>query len=212
MNTTTTTAESVHHSTRETAAKWIAGGSALEAVGAIATIALAIVGLAGVFSSTMAAIATIVVGAAMLLEGGSAGSTEYLSRGTGFEAMEVTSGGLSAAFLGGVAGIVLGILALLGISSQTLLSVAVLAFGASYLLTGVAASQSRFLVASAGGQVFVGLAAAVLGILAVIGIDPLILVLVGLLAVGTGTLFSGSAHTARMGSEIRRYPEGQPAV
>ncbi len=190
MNTTSETIR--HTSLRPTAFKWAAGGSTMEAFGAIAGIALAIVGLAGVFSSTMAAIATIVLGAAILLEGGSFGATEVAETGTTETSVSrSTSGGMSADFLGGLAGIVLGILALLGVSPMTLLSVALLGFGASFLFSSTAAAQVN--PASAGGAVLIGLAGLVLGILAVVGIDPLTLVLVGLLALGVHALFSGSS-------------------
>jgi hypothetical protein len=197
MNTTETHAIE-HAPARETssASKWVAGGSMMEAVGAIATIALAIVGLAGVFSATMAAIATIVIGAAFLLESGSFSAAQLSSRSGEFEG---ASGGTSAAFLGGVAGIVLGILALLGIASITLLSVAAIVYGATFLLSGV--GQSGNLAAAAGGHTLVGLGAAVLGILAVVGLSPLVLVLVALLSLGAGALFSGSAQGAQAMSQ-----------
>lgn len=168
----------------------------MEAVGAIATIALAIVGLAGVLRPIMASIATIVIGAALLLEGGSMGAAQVSSRTGEFES---ASGGFSTPFLGGVAGIVLGILALLGVASITLVSVALIVFGAAFLLSGVA--QANSLAAATGGNTFVGLAAVVLGILAVVGLNPIVLVLVGLLVLGAGALFSGSAQGARVATE-----------
>jgi hypothetical protein len=188
MNTTT---ETIHHPVREMSLKWVASSSIMEASGAIATMALAIVGLASVFSITMASIATIVIGASILLEGGAFGA------GAGLRAVP-EAGGMSAEFLGGLAGIVLGILALLGVASQSLVSVAVLTFGASFLLSGLARTQFNWLASSAGSHVFVGLGAIVLGILAVIGLDPLTLVLVGLLSLGAVALFSGSAYGANL--------------
>ena len=84
-------------------------------MGGIATIVLAIIGLSGVKPDILASIATIVFGAALLIQGGA-----MLSE---FAEMEVTpdahvatgGGGLSALFLVGVGGIVLGVLALLGV-------------------------------------------------------------------------------------------------
>lgn len=195
MNTTETHAIE-HAPAHETAFKWAAGGSMMEAIGAIATMALAIVGLAGVLVPTMSAIATIVVGAAFLLEGGSFGAAQFSSRATEFES---ASSSVGATFLGGVAGIVLGILALLGISAQTLLSVALIVYGATFLLSGMA--QAGSFATTAGGNTLVGLGAAVLGILAVVGLSPTVLVLVGLLALGAGALFSGSAHSVRAVTE-----------
>ena len=200
MNTTETHVMEHPHE-RETAFKWVAGGSLMEAVGAIATIALAIVGLAGIFSPTMAAIATIVIGAALLIEGGSFGAAQYVPRvgegGRAAEAFETPD--TSAAFLGGVAAIILGILALLGVASLTLMSVAAIVLGASFLLSGVA--QSGAFPAAATGHTMVGLASAVLGILAVVGLSSLVLVLVALLVLGGGALFSGSVQGTRAVAE-----------
>lgn len=156
-------------------------GSALEGFGAVATIALAIVGLAGVLSSTMAAIATIIVGAATVLEGAAFGFGTARINATPAAAAESRwfEHGLAADFQGGLGTLVLGILALLGIQSQTLLSVAVIALGTTFLFSG---------------RLLIGLASIVLGILAVVGFTPMTLVLVGLLTLGAGLLFSGSRH------------------
>src|SRR5690348_13301737 len=70
MNATTTT-DTVHPIQGSITSSVARSGSLMEAIGAIATVALAIVGLAGVFSVTMASIATIVIGAAILIEGAS---------------------------------------------------------------------------------------------------------------------------------------------
>lgn len=190
------------------AARRVGSGSMMESVGAIAAIALAIVGLAGVISVTVAAIATIIVGASLLIEGGTAGVTyrQLASRPGESEAQATElSRGVTSEFLGGMAGIVLGILALFGESSAVLMSVAVLVFGAALLLSSASTSQLSLLSGTAapatGGQVLTGLAAVVLGILAIIGIQPLILVLVALLSLGASALFSGSIIGGRMVSQ-----------
>ncbi|HWH69107.1 MAG TPA: hypothetical protein VNT26_06965, partial [Candidatus Sulfotelmatobacter sp.] len=90
-------------------------------------------------------------------------------------------GAAAVDFQGGLAVVVLGILALLGIAPQTLLSVSVIALGATFLLSG---------------RLLIGMGATVLGILSVVGFSPLTLVLVGLLISGAGLLFSGSAMAA----------------
>jgi hypothetical protein len=160
----------------------VAGGAMVEGFGALATMALAIVGLAGVFSTTMAAIAAIVLGAAIVIEGGGIEwkngrlARPSFSEGAWFEMVWGTD--LQA----GLAAIVLGILALLGISSMVLLSVALLAVGAAFLFSG------RFLS---------GLAGVVLGILAVVGISTESLVLIGLLVAGAGLLFTGVGVATR---------------
>jgi hypothetical protein len=197
MNTTETHVLEHPHG-RYTAFKWVAGGSMMEAVGAIATMALAIIGLAGILSPSMAAIATIVLGASLVIEGGSFGAAQAsAAAGTEFEARDT-----SAAFLGGVAGIVLGILALLGLAQMTLLAVAIIALGASFLLSGF--GQGSAFGAGAGGHALVGLGAVVLGILAVVGLSPLVLILAALLALGAGALFSGSAQGTRAVAETSR--------
>lgn len=166
-----------HQESSDIKANGIFGSSLLEAFGAIATVALSIVGLAGVFSTTLAATAAVVAGTAALAEGGAFGW-----RRAGIEAEpRLFEGAASADFQGGLATLVLGILALLGIASLTLLSVAVIVLGVTFLLSG---------------RALTGLAAVVLGILAVAGFTPLTLVLVGFLSLGAGLLFAGSENAA----------------
>ena len=159
----------------------------MEAVVAIAIIALAIVGLAGDYPLTMAAIATIVTGAAILLEGGAFAHAR---------ARQEFNSGLSAEFLGAVGGVILGILALMGVTTITLLSVAVLVYGITFLLAG--AMNSQAVTTSMDGHLLVGLSVSVLGLLAVIGIVPTTLVLVGLLILGAMSLFGGSIKGLRL--------------
>ncbi|MFS8071619.1 MAG: hypothetical protein ACMG6S_35060, partial [Byssovorax sp.] len=122
---------------------------------------------------------------------------------------------------GGATGIVLGILALVGVAPHILIPVALLAFGGAMLVgTGATADlgalrgpagSSRLergardlTVAASGTQMLIGITTIVLGILALIGVDPLTLSLVGLLAAGASILFSGSAVSSRMLSILRR--------
>lgn len=217
MSTITTT----EHSLQEAATY----GGLVDAVGGIATIVLAIIALTGVHDMTLAGIATIVFGVALLIQGGTM-LTEYtrMSSPAGASAMgeEIGSGGgLSALFLVGIAGIVLGVLALLNMYAQTLISIAVIAFGAGLLLSsnsvwhlyrskrsshrlgGMQAASSGEIFASemaAGSaimQSLAGLAAGILGILAVTGTaNPAILALVGLLVLGAAVLLTGSSLSA----------------
>ena len=179
------------------ATKAKAGGAILEGIGGIAVIALAIVGLVGVLSLEMAAIATIVLGAAVLVEGGSfaASHREMWSTKWGYFARAAEwSQGLSAEFLGAVAGIVLGILALLGSSPVTLLSVAAIVYGGTFAFSGMGGS-------GVGNRAAIGLAGLVLGILAVCGLASLPLVLVALICLGAATLFTGAATSATVAAE-----------
>lgn len=129
---------------------------------------------------------------------------------------EFSGGSLSTVFLVGTAGIVLGVLALLGIYPLMLTAIAVIAFGSALVFgsnsvwsvhrmkrlivrTGsqrtVAGSEilaTEIAAGSAGLQCFAGLAAIVLGILAVTGTNPVALSLVGLLVMGATILLTGS--------------------
>lgn len=210
MNTTET--HTVHGHLSESLLSGIAAGSVTEGIGAIGAMILAIIGLAGILPSAMASIATIVIGTVILMEGGLAGvAGRWLSAQSATEKHSLAlGGGVTAEFFGGLAGIILGILGLFQAMPETLLAVAVLVFGAALLLGGgsilrlnrwlqlqnqvAAQDMSQTLAATnLGGFVLIGLATVVLGILAVIGLVPMTLILVGLLSLGASALFSGRA-------------------
>src|SRR6185437_2940917 len=198
-------------------------GGVADAIGGIATVILAIVALSGVSQSMLGGIATIVFGAALLIQGGTM-LTEYTKLtappGMAGTVEEFTGGGgLSALFLVGAAGIVLGVLALIGISSQTLTAVAVIGFGGALLLSSNsvrhlyrakqacyragasrAAWGAEFLASemasgSAVLQCLSGLAAIVLGILAVTGTNPGVLSLAVFKVTAATVLLTGSTLT-----------------
>jgi hypothetical protein len=164
-------------------------------------------------------VAVIVFGASLLVQGGTMLS-EYASvifpaGSTGATSEQFGVGSLSTLFLVGVAGIVLGILALLGIATEVLTAVAVIAFGAALLLSSnsvrhlyvLQSSVSRSAAprpgsellagemasGSAGIQMLAGLAAIVLGILAVVGINQNVLMLAALIVLGATVILTGSA-------------------
>ncbi len=210
----------MHH---EMGSVWsiVTGGSIIEAVAGIAAVVLTILALVGVAPADLAPIATIVIGVALLIEGGAIAArySTLLSKAGGEYSTAELGGGMSAELLGGAGGGVLGLLALLGLTPQVLMSVAVIVFGAALLLgSGVtsrvsslaidtAADQRSHLIAreavlaAAGAQALVGLAAVALGIIALVGISPMILTLVALLALGASILMSGTA----MGGTIATY-------
>jgi hypothetical protein len=113
-------------------------GSVAEAICALVTIVLTILALAHVAPNFLVAIATIVFGAALLLHGSTAlaeyGRMYVQAGGSSSPTMPVSDGGLSAVLLAGAAGVVLGILALLGISTTELTAIAVIAFGGALVL------------------------------------------------------------------------------
>ena len=203
----TTEARTTHGHLPDLILSGIAGGPITEGIGAIATMALAIIGLAGVFVNVMAAVATIVIGALIMMEGGLAGVAHRWvhSQDAAEEQPLEMSGGVTAGFLGGLAGIVLGILALFREAPETLLAVAMLVFGASLLLgagaayrvSGSPSSRSKtsaqgMAATIPGGVTLVALAAIVLGILAIVGLVPITLTLAGLLSLGANALLSES--------------------
>jgi hypothetical protein len=200
-------------------------GGLVDAVGGVATVVLAICGLAGVHPPLMAAIATIVFGIALLIQGG-AMLSEYAQiffppGGRFVQVNQPGGSSLSAIILGGAAGIVLGILALLDIESGVLTPVAIIVFGTALVVSsnavwhlymlrsasgraeGATEFAGRDILASemasgsAGVQALAGLAALVLGILAVAGNrNDLTLNLVALLVVGATIVVTGSSLSA----------------
>ncbi len=191
-------------------------GGLVDAVGGVATVVLAIVALAGVHGEVLTSIAVIVFGAALLIQGG-AMLAEYgqVILPAQFSAEQFGGAGLSTLFLVGAAGVVLGILSLIGIQATTLSSVAVIAFGAAlvissnsvrqlYMLRSVSmrsigpqAGAPQFLAGemaagSAGVQLLAGLTGIVLGILAVTGTYPVTLMLSALIVLGATVVLTGS--------------------
>jgi len=203
-------------------------GGLIDALGGIATIVLAIIGLTAFDPLGMAGIATIVFGAALLVQGGTI-LTEYVNNLAPAEAlMEPTnlhSEGLSALLLAGAAGIVLGVLALLGIASIQLTAIAVIAFASALLLSSSSVRQLYLLESqrsqsmptrsvnellvgqmasgSAGVQLLAGLATLVLGILAIAGYQPLLLTLAALLVLGVTVLLTGGTLSGMLMSFAR---------
>lgn len=198
----------------------LAGGSIVEAAGGAAALVLAILGLATVLPQTLAAVATIAIGVALLAEGAAIGG-RYARLVSKVEMNRTRTaelgGGTSAEFVAGGAGIVLGLLALLNVVPMTLTSVAAVIYGAALLLGSGATSRLNAMAsrseeadtagemvhAATGAQVLVGLSSAVLGIIALVGIAPETLVLVALLSVGATIVLSGTALTARMAELLR---------
>ncbi len=200
-------------------------GGVIDAIGGIATAVIAIVGLTGFQPDVMAAIATVVFGAALLIEGGTLLS-EYAAVlplvGSG---EQVGDGGVSVMFLAGVSGIVLGVLALLNIAAAALVSISVIVFGATLVLSsssvrhlyrlqwlarrastrsGAELLAGEMASGSAGVHVLTGLAASVLGILAVCGARTPVLMLSALLIMGVAFILTGSSLSGLVMSFMRQ--------
>jgi len=199
-------------------------GGFVDALGGIATVVLAIIGLAGVKPEVLVAIATIVFGAALLIQGG-AMLTEFATTDGVPEESASSGGGLSALFLVGFAGIVLGVLALLGVHSGILTAVSAIAFGGALVISSTAVWQlltsrsvaarfqsrspmlrimaSEVAAGSSGLQAMAGLAVIVLGILAVAGIFTQGLTLIAFLVAGAAIVLTGSSLSGTMTGFMR---------
>jgi hypothetical protein len=195
-------------------------GGFVDALGGIATIVLAIIALAGVRSLDLLSIATIVFGAALLIQGGAMLSEFAQVEASPGSNPTSAGGGLGALFGVGVAGIILGVLALLGVHSAILDSVAVIAFGGALVVSASAVWQlltsqsvaarfqssssmlrvvaSEVATGSSTLQAMAGLAVIVLGILAVSGTMSDYLPLVALLIAGASIVMTGSTLSGTM--------------
>ncbi len=205
-------------------AGWVEGGASIEAIGGACAVILAILGLMNFAPAKMAAVAGIALGASLFLESGFvSGSYEAIrARFEGGTHPEF-GGGLGVEMVAGMCAIVLGILTLLMVEPPALLmGIATLVLGAGVALSsGVTGrlnsakllirkgtDDSRIetrhaIVDAALTQVVLGVAAAVLGILALAGVSPSVLILVAMLGLGVSALYSGGALAGRMWSVLR---------
>jgi hypothetical protein len=204
----------------------VMAGSLAEGIAGIAAVVLAIVGLANISPLLVLSIATIAVGAALLFEGGAVTARfSNLVAATGSQVNATEFGvGMTAELLGGLVGVVLGVLALVGINPLTLIAVAAIVYGASFLLgsgstahinsswAGVSEQREFFrdvtreaISAASGVQFLIGVGVITLGILALIGIAPLVLSLVAMLSAGFSDLLNGTAIMGRISGITRRH-------
>ncbi|HUI95790.1 MAG TPA: hypothetical protein VLX44_08565 [Xanthobacteraceae bacterium] len=130
-------------------------------------------------------------------------STTFSSEGVGTEAAGY--GGLVDA-VGGVATVVLAIVALAGIHQEVLAPIAVIVFGAALLIEGGAMtsdfaqiglpagiSAEQFGAGGLSTLFLVGAAGIVLGVLALIGIAPMVLTSVAIIAFGAAAVISSNS-------------------
>jgi hypothetical protein len=189
--------------------------------GGIALIVLTIVALAHINPGLLGAIALIVAGILLLFRGATLGS--QFAKVLGAAGVDAGGGGGSVGLLAGIAAIVLGILAAIGLASDTLVAVGIIVAGAAFIASaGLANRLAVFRVSASdadehtkraaedmlsngvNAQRLAGVAAVVLGILALVNLAPGILVLVALLSLGATQLMSASALGGRMTSMLSR--------
>lgn len=191
----------------------VTSGSSFELFCGLIAIGAAIVGLAGYYPLSMAAFATIAVGFALLAQGTTiAARWRQAVHIVGSERTEKL--GISTEMFGGLAAIVIGVLALVYVNPLTLLPVGSLVVGVALLLGGPAQpdiaevapaiTARRYQVTrnavrtSSGVMVMAGLAAIVLGILALVGSAPvLVLSLVAMVCTAAALVLSGGTLIAR---------------
>ncbi|MGN6059092.1 MAG: hypothetical protein ACTHOI_10990 [Sphingomicrobium sp.] len=209
----------------------IAANSSIKATGGIVVAVLAILALVGVIPAVLMAIAGIVFGVAMLFEGiGITAEYRKLARWlaeTNSERIEL-AGATGVEFAVGVAAIVLGILALVGIAPATLIPVLVIAGGAGLMLaSGTVHRLTDLQLMSMGAsdigrtlrhesmagaviaQTLCGLAAVVLGILSLIwgGATATgygLLSQIGMICLGVGAAIGAGAIAGRWMTHARR--------
>jgi hypothetical protein len=220
---TFTSSEGIRSPQRQTE-KIVAGGLSASALVGCGTLALGVLGLLGVLPAIFLYLSVIAAGVAMVLE---AGAFAYrfrevvraLSRTRGEEIS--VEGGISAEALSGVAAVVLGVLALIGVYSIVLASTAMVVIGAGLALDVIPkARMTSFMqfngqrdhilgmdgavFAGAGGQLLLGLGVLVLGVLALAGVIPLRLDLIAAITAGCAILLGSGAIGYRTFTSLKR--------
>jgi hypothetical protein len=204
----------------EKSARIVRGGSAAEGIAGGVGIVLAILGLLNILPQTLLPIATIVLGVALLFQGGSVAYRfskllNETAKGR-FETSELGIG-LTTEVIGGVAVIVLGILSIENIGVAALMPASAIVFGATLIFgSGIIARLNHLqmpkseeyesfrevaresVAVATGVQILLGLSALTLGIIAVAGVHWMTLTFIALLCVGISAATSGSAVATKM--------------
>jgi hypothetical protein len=222
----TTTITEEHLQEERRTIETLLGGTIGGGIIAVAGVVLAIIGLAGTYPRWLLAAATIAVGISFLIEGAAIASrlSELVHESTKgrVERSELGSG-VTGETLAGIAGIVLGVLGALNVYPTALLPVAAIIYGAGLILGAGANVRINELVvahreddaaaryairqavlATTGLQVFVGLVAVTLGIIALASSYPITLALVAMLAVSVAFVLANTAISSRLLSVLRR--------
>lgn len=178
-------------------------------------IVLSILGLAAVSPGVLTSVAAIVVGVGLLIEAANTGiefsRVTNQAGQTGVAQSGELGADVSVELMAGVAGVVLGVLALIGAGSvMHLLPAALIVYGGALLLAGFSATtvtgmqaipgsgtltMQSDLAPARGLQVLVGVAAIVLGILAFVLSAGATLLIVGFLVVGAALLATSANFT-----------------
>ena len=200
------------------AARWreMGLGTASEEAGeGVALVVLGILALAHVEPTILNSIAVIFAGIVLVVEGAmlSARYSKALAR-VSPETVNLTesSGTMTSSVLAGIAGIVLGILAIIGVATEPLIAVALIVFGAAVLFDYTARAHLRALRMMGGAMpgesariamsaasttntagVLVGVGLVTLGILSLVHIVPVVLAAASFIGLGAYLLLEGTA-------------------
>jgi hypothetical protein len=198
------------------------GGAAIETIGGVVAVILAVIGLAGFEPVLIAGVACLAVGVALLFEGLALGAQFYDDARNGVEG-EAAEVGVEA--MAGLAGVTLGVLALAdAVSPYVLLPIAALVMGAGMLFGASPIAQasrrrtyaepnvspkvndvSRYAGNSAwAAHAFAGIAAVILGILGLLDLGRITLGLVAFLVLGATLVLSSAAFSGRVVAMVRR--------
>lgn len=197
-----------------------------QAVLGVGAATLAVIGLEHFAAAGLLAVATIVVGAALLFEGGVIAARFSALVSEGEQNQFRFRGWMTAEFVAGVAGITLGILAILHFAPFVLISVAAMTMGLAQIMnSGLntrlnALEISRYkseglyqeeametVIPYTGIGGFMGFGALVLGVVALAGIGPLMLSLVAILSIAAAHLLNGTMVFRMLGTMYRRPTE-----
>lgn len=196
-------------------------GSLVEVAGGVAVIVLSIIGLARIGNvGYLPAISTIILGAALVAEGGTIATEFSRLMGMSMGASSVTefAGGMTSEIVVGAAVLVLGVLSVLGVATATLVPAAIIVAGALLLIgaanvqrmntikvaalptgEGAQALLQSAISAAASFQVLAGIASIVLGIMALCSTAHIAAFsLVGLLVLGAAVTMSGGTLTGSL--------------
>lgn len=203
----------------------LGGASSAEAVGGISAVTLTVLGLAGVMSSTMLGIATLVAGAALFAAGlASIAAFAKLDWDASPTEEVVSRGGFAIEALCGMAGMMTGALVLADLASTTAIAVAAVVMGSSIVLSAPARSQLEWTKLEGSRRAFepsvdhavrnavgmsamTGMFAAILGIMALTGASrTLTFGLSSVLLIGGALILSASALLCRL-AVIAEPPE-----
>lgn len=184
------------------------------AAGAVVT-PLAIVGLCGFESRTMASLALLAVGLAFVVEAAGLAMRSQTLLGPESRVRSEVSGSVLAESLAGATGFGLSFLALIGIAPYVMLALASVAFGVALLFATGAAVQvdtvaahlepsptrrviHEAVVGASGARLLLAVGSAVLGVLALAGVERPTLVLTAALALGISLLLGAASLGDRM--------------